>query len=180
MMPSVQEKAEGLIPLASEKGRMLVVGLGEIQISKEHDMVLACLGLGSCIGIIAYDPFVKVGAMVHVVLPLGEDAPSEKAPAKYANHAIPHMLREMEKMGVIKNRLVVKIVGGAKIISSIPANSVLNIGIRNIEAVKNLLDGHRLIIKAEDIGGFLGRSVWLDISTGVTKVKTSQSEIVVI
>ncbi len=53
---------------------MVVVGLGEMQVSNDPNMALACLGLGSCIGISAYDPVARVGAMVHVVLPHGNVA----------------------------------------------------------------------------------------------------------
>lgn len=157
---------------------VLVVGLGEIQVSNDPNYVLSCLGLGSCIGISAYDPVVRVGAVVHVVLPHCNDIESEKAPAKFANTALPFMLKEMEKMGAVKKRIILKIVGGAKIISTIPAKSILDIGERNCEAIKIALAEHKFDLKAENLRGTLGRSMWLYIDTGITRFRTTASPIV--
>jgi chemotaxis protein CheD len=162
---------------APRKETLLVVGLGEIQVSNDPDVTLACLGLGSCIGICAYDLVARVGAMAHVVLPVCDDPPGVKAPAKYANHAIPLIISEMEKLGAIRRRMMVKIAGGAKIISTIKAGSILDVGERNIEAVKKELSAHHLLLDAEDVRGSLGRSLWLNIETGVTRVKQAASEI---
>jgi chemotaxis protein CheD len=157
---------------------MVVVGLGEIQVSNDPNYVLSCLGLGSCIGISAYDPVAHVGAVVHVVLPHCSDPESEKAPAKYANTALPFMLHEMEKLGAIKKRIIIKLVGGAKIISTIPAKSILDIGERNCEAIKIALTEHKFDVKAENLKGTLGRSMWLNIETGITRFRTTASPIV--
>lgn len=156
---------------------VLVAGLGEIQVSNDPNHVLSCLGLGSCIGISAYDPVAKVGAMVHVVLPHCNDPEAEKTPVKYANTALPAMLKEMEKKGAVKGRIVIKIAGGAKIISTIPARSLLDIGERNCEAVKAALAEHGFVVKAEDLRGNLGRSMWLHIDSGITRVRTTSSPI---
>ncbi len=88
---------------------MVVVGLGEMQVSNDPNMVLACLGLGSCIGISAYDPVARVGAMVHVVLPHGNVADCGRSPTKYANTALPSMINQMESKGAVKSRIVIKI-----------------------------------------------------------------------
>ena len=47
----------------------IMVGLGEVKISEDPESVLACVGLGSCVAISAFDPVAKVGGMAHVVLP---------------------------------------------------------------------------------------------------------------
>ena len=156
---------------------MVVVGLGEMQVSNDPNMVLACLGLGSCIGISAYDPVARVGAMVHVVLPHGNNIDCGKSPTKYANTALPIMVNAMERKGAIKSRIVLKIAGGAKIIHTIAVGSILDIGDRNIAAVKKAVAENKLSIKAEDIRGTLGRSMWLNVDTGVTKFRTTASAV---
>ena len=156
---------------------VLVAGLGEIQVSNDPNHVLSCLGLGSCIGISAYDPVAKVGAMVHVVLPHCNDPEAEKVPTKYANTALPVMLKEMEKKGALKSRIILKMAGGAKIISTIPAKSLLDIGERNCEAIKAALEENKFQVKAEDLRGTLGRSMWLYIESGITRVRTTSSPI---
>ncbi len=157
---------------------MLVVGLGEMQVSNDPNTVLACLGLGSCIGISAYDPIGRVGAMVHIVLPHGNNTDCEKSPTKYANTALPAMINEMERKGAQKSRIILKIAGGAKIIQTVPIGSILDIGDRNITAVKGAIAENKLSIKAEAIRGTLGRSMWLSIDTGVTKLRTTASQVV--
>ncbi len=156
---------------------MVVVGLGEMQVSNDPNMILACLGLGSCIGISAYDPVARVGAMVHVVLPHGNNIDCGKSPTKYANTALPIMVNAMERKGAIKSRIVLKIAGGAKIIHTIAMGSILDIGDRNIAAVKKAVAENKLSIKAEDIRGTLGRSMWLNVDTGVTKFRTTASAV---
>lgn len=156
----------------------VVVGLGEMHISDDPNYILSCLGLGSCIGISAYDPVARVGAMVHVVLPHCNDPQFEKTLSKYANTALPFMLNEMSKKGALKNRLIVKMAGGAKIISNIPPNSMLDIGARNCEAMKAAFEESKLDVKAESLRGTLGRSMWLYIDTGITRVRTTASPIV--
>ncbi len=156
---------------------MVVVGLGEMQVSNDPHTVLACLGLGSCIGISAYDPVARVGAMVHVVLPHGNVADCGKTPTKYANTALPAMVNQMESKGAVKSRIVIKVAGGAKIIHTVPVGSILDIGDRNITAVKSAVAENKMSIKAEDTRGTLGRSMWLNIDTGITKLRTTASPV---
>lgn len=157
---------------------MVAIGLGEMQVSTDTGMVLACLGLGSCIGISAYDPVARVGGMAHVVLPQGNDTDCQKSPAKFANSALPYLVTEMEKMGAIKRRIVFKIAGGAKIIANVPPKSILDIGDRNVTAVKAAFGEHQLEIKAHDLQGNLGRSIWLHVETGITRVRTTSGPVV--
>jgi chemotaxis protein CheD len=156
---------------------MVAVGLGEIHLSNDTNVVLACLGLGSCIGVSAYDPVSHVGAMAHIVLPQGNEADCERTPAKFANSALPFMVKEMEKKGAIKKRIVMKIAGGAKIISNVPPKSILDIGDRNVTAIKISFAEHQLQLTAEDLFGKLGRSMWLHIETGITRVRTTTGPI---
>ncbi len=156
---------------------MVAVGLGEIQLSSEPNVVLACLGLGSCIGVSAYDPVSRVGAMAHIVLPQGSEADCERNPSKFANSALPFLVKEMEKRGAVRKRIILKIAGGAKIINNVPAKSILDIGDRNVTALKSAFSEHQLDIKAEDLLGKLGRSMWLHIETGITRVRTTAGPI---
>ena len=157
---------------------MVAVGLGEIHLSSDPNVVLACLGLGSCIGVSAYDPVSRVGAMAHIVLPQGNEADCERVPTKFANSALPFLVKEMEKQGAIKKRIILKIAGGAKIINNVPAKSLLDIGDRNVTAIKIAFSEHHMELKAEDLLGKLGRSMWLHIETGITRVRTTAGPIV--
>ena len=59
------------------------------------------IGLGSCIGLTLYDSSVRVGAMVHIMLP--DSAGRTDRPGKYADSAIVLLLKELTALGC-KNR----------------------------------------------------------------------------
>ena len=75
------------------------VGLGEWHNSNDGSLVIAALGLGSCIGVAAYDPKVKVGGMLHVVLPDSGGGADRGAEAKFADRGLPILLDDLYKMG---------------------------------------------------------------------------------
>jgi chemotaxis protein CheD len=115
--------------------------------------------------------------MVHVVLPHGNVADCGKTPTKYANTALPAMVNQMESKGAVKSRIVIKVAGGAKIIHTVPVGSILDIGDRNITAVKSAVAENKMSIKAEDTRGTLGRYMLLNIDTGITKLRTTASPV---
>ena len=43
----------------------IVLNLGELRAAQRDDTALVCLGLGSCVGLCAYDPVARVGGMAH-------------------------------------------------------------------------------------------------------------------
>lgn len=155
-------------------GEMLMVGMGEVKISRSSGGVLVALGLGSCIGICAYDAQARVAGMAHVVLPEGVHHPS--APGKFANTAVPYLLEVMQKEGASILRIRVALAGGAQLFSFQGANSRLDVGPRNGVAVKAELDRLGIKIVASDVGGSKGRTVHL-FPDGLVRVKTiGQSE----
>lgn len=46
---------------------VIKVGMADLNVCKAPD-VITTLGLGSCIGLVLYDPVTKVGGMVHYML----------------------------------------------------------------------------------------------------------------
>ena len=148
------------------------VGMGEIQVSKTPGTLLTAPGLGSCIGVIMYDPKFKIAGMVHVVLPDSTNSTKElTAPGKYADTAIPELLNNIIKLGAVKSNLVIKISGGAQMFNLEKGGNILNIGMRNNIAVKAALNKEGLNLKAADVGGNKGRTVKLEVSTGRVSVR---------
>ena len=47
----------------------IIIGVGDVAVSNNQQVVLSTYALGSCIGVIAYDPFTKVGGILHLMLP---------------------------------------------------------------------------------------------------------------
>ena len=74
----------------------VLVGLGELKVTRSPSVILACLGIGSCIAVCVYDHLYKVGGMAHVVLPHCEGKPGDN-PGKYADTSIPMLIGEVVK-----------------------------------------------------------------------------------
>lgn len=80
------------------------LGLGEWHVTADRGMTLTCLGLGSCVAFIAWDPIAKVGGMAHMVLP-DSTAGRGGAPGKFVDTAIPLVLSTMQGAGALRSRL---------------------------------------------------------------------------
>jgi len=129
-----------------------MIGIGEFRVGSFPMMTI---GLGSCIGLTLYDDTLKIGAMVHIMLP--DSAGRTDRPGKYADTAIPKLLKELNSLGSKNRSLVAKMAGGACMFEYFGAN--LNIGERNAERVRALLKENHIQLTSEDVGGKVGRSV---------------------
>lgn len=150
----------------SKQGTEIILGLGQMRASREEELVLISLGLGSCVAICAYDPISKVGGMAHMVLPRSSDGRSNEPNPKFVDCAIPMLLEEMKELGALKSRLIVKIVGGAEMMKAQSPNGTLNIGPQNVQAVETLLEELSLPLRSADIGGTHGRTARLYLDSG--------------
>ncbi|HOB91503.1 MAG: chemotaxis protein CheD [Bacillota bacterium] len=158
---------------------MIAVGLGEIKVSKNPDSTLVCFGLGSCVAVGIYDSINRIGGMAHVVLPDSSIGLAHGSPGKYADTAIPALIEQLKAAGARKSHMRVKIAGGAKMFASSPGlSNVLDVGTKNVAAVKKALASCGLRIAAEDCGGRAGRTFMLSLKDGVARVRTlGRSEI---
>jgi chemotaxis protein CheD len=154
----------------------ITVGIGEICVTEDPSTFLACFGLGSCIGLCAYDPTSRVAGMAHIVLPESNHGSPSGDQTKYADVAVPVLLEKMRKQGAIKSRLIVKLVGGAQMIQAPGFEDVLDMGARNLEMTNKTLNKEGIRPKATDAGGGQGRSVWLSAGSGEVMVRTAGKE----
>lgn len=148
----------------------IVVGISDLNIGKGSD-VLVTYALGSCVGICIVDPVTKVGGLSHIMLPSSTLNPQGNInPMRFADTAIPMLLRKMEAAGALRVRMKAKIAGGAQMFSAIGNGSLANIGARNVEAVKSALAKERIPIIAEDTGKNYGRTVHFSPGDGVMHI----------
>ena len=150
----------------------LIVGIADMKMARDSGM-LVTYALGSCIGICLYDPLKKLGAMVHVMLPLNMETGRTNT-MKYADTGIRETLRMMESKGAIlagmRSRLTAKIAGGAKMFE-VSGGALGNIGQRNIESVHMNLKREGIRLLKEDVGGTVARTLLFDVSTGMGCVR---------
>ncbi|MDE7261210.1 MAG: chemotaxis protein CheD [Oscillospiraceae bacterium] len=147
----------------------ITVGIADMKLAQGSG-ILITYALGSCIGLCFHDPRLRLGALLHIMLPLNMEA-GRTNPLKYADTGIRETLRQMEAKGASKVRLTVKIAGGAKMFE-VKGGNLGNIGQRNIESVHTILrkEGIRLI--AEDVGGTVARTLMFDPVTGQGCIKS--------
>jgi chemotaxis protein CheD len=133
---------------------------------------IATIGLGSCVAIILYDEVARVGGMAHVLLPNEAMSRDRSNPAKFPSSAVPLLLNEMRLLGAKPERMRAKIVGGASMFANLIPAGGINIGERNIAAVRGVLSEAKIPIIAEDVGSDHGRSVFLFIDDGRVEVRS--------
>ncbi len=157
-------------------GQEIHVGISDCKVARQPSH-LVTVALGSCVGIALYEPVMKVGGLLHIMLPNSKQFPGTVKPAKFADTGIPFMLLEMRRAGARLSHLQVKIAGGAQMFSGRNNNFQLNIGERNIQAVRAVLKQLGLNLLAEDVGGNRGRTMGLDTSTGQVMIHTLGSSV---
>lgn len=165
-----------ILPSPDQVAEKLIVKMADHAVGDENT-VLATLGLGSCIGVALYDNFSKVGGLVHIMLP---ENPGGKKVVKYADTGIPFLIEEMEDLGAKRRRLSAKIIGGAGMFKSESGDSVMKIGARNIEAVRETLKDIGINITGSDVGKDYGRSMYFYIDDGRVEVKSFSRDLITI
>jgi chemotaxis protein CheD len=140
------------------------VMVGDMKIGVAGDMVVTH-ALGSCLGLIVFDPAVKVGGLLHAMLPLSNINP-EKAranPAMFVDTGVPLLFNALYEKGAVKSRMVVKAAGCG---NPMGKNEVFKIGERNYTVLKKLLWKNNILLEAEDVGGMVSRTIHFDVSSG--------------
>lgn len=149
------------------------VGIGEMAVTREPAEQIVTYALGSCLGITLHDPLARVGGMLHAMLPQSTLDP-EKArtsPARFVDTGVPALFRACYALGASKERLVLKVAGGASM-QDAGADS-FEIGRRNLLMLRQLLWKNGVLIRGQDVGGDVSRTLVLDVASGATTVRSN-------
>jgi chemotaxis protein CheD len=149
------------------------LGLGERAISRDPEDVLVAYGLGSCLGISMVDPLTRISGLLHAVLPGAANGFPSNDPTshKFVDSGIENLLAAMLKEGANKNRIIVRVVGGANMLISPGLKNSFDIGTRNIETARKTLQYLHLTIAAEEVGGHTGRTVHVYVANSRVTVR---------
>lgn len=112
----------------------------------------------------------KVGGLAHIMLPDSTVIANQTNLAKFADTGIMELIRQMELLGANRRNMTAKIAGGATMFA-VSSRSSLNVGERNVEAVKKKLKELGIPILAEDCGLNFGRTVIFYPETGDYVIK---------
>jgi chemotaxis protein CheD len=150
----------------------VVVGIADLAVSNNPNVVLATYSLGSCIGVTIYDPLARVGGLVHVMLPDSniDTAKATAQPAMFMDTGVPALFRASYGLHADKHRVQICVAGGAQVMDQ---SGFFSIGKRNYEALSRLLAQHNLTVRAEQVGGLVSRTMYLELATGKVRLKVS-------
>jgi len=117
--------------------------------------------LGSCVAVTIFNQRLRVGAICHALLPKnpkGHDA------LRYVDSAISSMFQKLEAMGVSKNEMEVKLLGGAHVLER--NGTTQSVGQKNIETALEIMKQENLNLAVSDVGGRMGRKIHFYTHTG--------------
>ena len=141
-----------------------VVAVGDMKTGCREDMIVTH-ALGSCLGLMVYDPAAQVGGLLHAMLPLSKInlQKASENPYMFVDTGVPELFRQLYDLGGQKSRMVIKAAGCGHPLGN---SEMFKIGERNYTILKKLLWKNNILLEAEDVGGVASRTVYFDISTG--------------
>ena len=160
-------------PAAPSAG-LVVVGVGDVQFAVGAGR-LVTYALGSCLGVAVHDAAAGVAGLLHVMLPASNTDPARAAqtPAMFVDTGLPLLFRESYRLGAKKERLTVRVVGGAHQAER-EEDDLFQIGKRNLLAVRKLLWRNNVLVRGEDVGeSRVSRTLYLDAATGGLRVRAT-------
>lgn len=153
----------------------IIVDIADAKVSNDTGSVLVTYSLGSCLGVAIYDPEAQVGGLIHCMLPLSsvDKAKAEQRPFMFVDSGMNRFLKNLFDLGLTRKNAIVKVAGCSRILDK---NSLFRIGERNHAVLRKVLWKNGLMIKGEDVGGDVSRTVRLDMATGCCTVRTGGVE----
>src|SRR5690554_4204154 len=97
----------------------VVVGVGDMAVSSNPSVIISTYALGSCVGVVALDPVVQVGGMLHIMLPDSTLTPEKaaKQPSMFADTGMRAFLKSIYGLKGDRRRLRIFLAGGANVLS---------------------------------------------------------------
>jgi chemotaxis protein CheD len=149
------------------------VGVSDMKVSDKRGDLIITHALGSCLGVAVHDPVACVGGLLHVMLPLSDIDPekADRNPFMFVDTGFPRLLVECFKTGAQKQRLEIRVAGGANSHDR-GENDLFQIGRRNFIILRQLLWKNALLVTSYDVGGSNSRTMSLEIGTGKVTIKS--------
>ena len=149
------------------------MGVADMKVSAKRGDLIVTHALGSCLGIAVHDPVACVGGLLHVMLPLSTIDPvkADRNPFMFVDTGVPELFIECYKAGAQKQRLEIRVAGGANSHDR-EENDMFQIGKRNFIMLRKLLWKNGLLLKSYDVGGGYSRTMSLEIGTGEVTVRS--------
>lgn len=150
----------------------VVVGISDMAVTNSGNIILSTYALGSCVGVLGYDPHAGVAGLIHIMLPaVGNRVGQKHSPYMFADTGMPMLVSELSSFKALRARMTFALIGGASVNAPTGGKSFFKIGDDNIMAVRSFCRKEGLRIVYEDVGGFVNRTVHFSIGKGLLTVK---------
>lgn len=154
---------------------MIIVGIGEVAFSQNKSESIVTHALGSCVAVIMHCHKTRHTALAHVVLPNKDKFSTLSKEAYFADKIVPRMLSLfLSKEGCDRTNLEVTLIGGAM---SIRENDQFQVGKKNLECIKGILNSHRIVYSDHETGGRFSRTVTVKVKNG--KIHMTKNKILI-
>lgn len=140
-------------PIDDKRPQEVTVGMGQVALVETGQVASAVLG--SCIGLVLFQPRRSIAVMSHIVLAESRGN-ATSLPGKFADTAISHMLGLLSARGILTSQVRAKLAGGATMFGG---RGPIRIGDQNHRAVREILGRFHIPILGEHVGGEQGRRV---------------------
>jgi len=157
------------------ESKIVHVGIADIKTGRAPEVLRTTLG--SCLGIVLYDPDLKIGGISHIMLAKDTTSKDSKVhPYKYGESALPALIKMMSDLGSNPGAYTARIFGGASMFKGLNSTFLQNIGEANIEIAREFLAKNKVPLVLEDVGGHDGRTISLYMDDGRILLKKSGVE----
>lgn len=149
----------------------IVIGVAEMAVTSSAEDTLVTYSLGSCVGLTVYDPVARVGGLLHAMLPVStlDRGRAAQNPQMFTDTGVAALLTEVFACGARRQDLVATIAGASR---QMDPSGLFRIGERNYMVVRKVLWKNGILVSGEDVGGCVSRTMYLEMSTGRTLIKT--------
>lgn len=123
--------------------------------------------LGSCVSITLWHPGARVGGMSHFLLPSrAGTAGAHGLDGRYGDEALQLLLRELRQAGVPTGQCQAKVFGGGNMFPGQTWAGAIQVGQRNGEAARQLLQEQNITVVSESLFGIGHRQIIFDVQLG--------------
>ena len=165
--------------------RRKVCEVGTYVLGRKGD-ILYTSGIGSCVGVVLWDRWHDLAGMIHVQFPctdlseewsamsgLVSQVSGTRMPWEHcADPGLMTMISDLNALGSINSFTRAYLAGGSNMFPTVEClDPSLNVGQRNIDAVKKVLSDAGIPVHHENLGGNDGRAQSFDVATGLHEIK---------
>lgn len=152
-----------------------VIDVGGVRHARGDGLFLTTHSLGSSLGVSIYDPGLRLGYLLHAVLPLSVVKPilAKQNPYLFVDTGVTAMFNEFFDAGGRRRRMQVKVAGCAV---PLKCPTAFAIGDRNLRVVERIFAKNQVQVDAHAVGGTQSRRMRLNLETGMIILSSGSEE----